>query len=189
MFPPLYLIFRALFHFQLGDFIFRFDCCIGSANKGFFLFSLLFAMATLLYSTNLTLTTVCHPFTVFGTVMLPDDCSEVYELYELVYTYIYMYKWFKLLIDFLFSYSMSLCFTSAIYSMLMVLYLFYIYARHVLIISIGLTGQEWLQLPYLTRLRCGLFSTRPYDQGLLKNWLKVFSTNDRNIRPSTYFET
>lgn len=44
--------------------------------------SLLFAIISLLYSSNLTLTSVCHPFTFIWTIMLPDDCSEVYEQYE-----------------------------------------------------------------------------------------------------------
>lgn len=142
-----------------------FDCCIGKHNNGMFLLSLLLAISALLYSTNLTLTTVCRPFIVFETILLPDDCSEVYDQYD-----------------------MALCFTSAIYSSLMALYLLYVFLHYILIISLGLTGQEWRQLPFSTRLCCGLNSIRPYSKSFIKNWLRIFCINDYVPKNTNYLD-
>lgn len=62
--------------------IFRFDSCIGQHNHCLFLLAIFFAICALLYSSNLTLTSVCHPFTVYKTILLPDDCSDVYNMFE-----------------------------------------------------------------------------------------------------------
>ncbi|KAJ8940670.1 hypothetical protein NQ318_017719 [Aromia moschata] len=57
-----------------------FDCCIGKHNQCLFIMALFFGMLALLYSSNLTLTSVCHPFTLYKTILLPDDCSDVLSL-------------------------------------------------------------------------------------------------------------
>lgn len=63
-------------------FIYRLDCCIGSDNNKLFSWGVFFGMAALFYGSNLTLTTVCHPFVFYKTILLPDDCSDVYYNYE-----------------------------------------------------------------------------------------------------------
>lgn len=56
-----------------------YDCCVGSHNVCFYIIAQIFGLAALLYSANLTLTSVCRPFTIYKTVLLPDDCSDVYQ--------------------------------------------------------------------------------------------------------------
>lgn len=34
------------------------------------------------------MTSVCHPFILIGTVLLPDDCSDVYHQLEYVLLYL-----------------------------------------------------------------------------------------------------
>lgn len=62
------------------------NCCVGRSNHRFFLAGSFCSLLALLLFANLSLTSVCHPtpiFTVFGvTVMLPDDCSDIYFQYE-----------------------------------------------------------------------------------------------------------
>lgn len=57
---------------------FRWDCCVLRPNYPYFLAGQVFAFATLLYGTNLGLTTVCQPFILFGTILMPEDCNDVY---------------------------------------------------------------------------------------------------------------
>ncbi|XP_066598174.1 palmitoyltransferase ZDHHC23-B isoform X2 [Prorops nasuta] len=71
------------------------DCCIGSSNLRWYLFCLFFSAFAFIYGSNLTMTSVCHPFILIGTILLPDDCSDVY--YEL---------------------DIALCFVSSLYSLL-----------------------------------------------------------------------
>jgi palmitoyltransferase len=54
------------------------DCCIGESNYRWYMAALATAVCQLALCSNLILTTACHPFIVFATVMLPDDCSDVY---------------------------------------------------------------------------------------------------------------
>lgn len=62
------------------------DCCIGESNHKFFLAGCLLAMFALLFGANLSMTSICHPFFVFRifsiNVLLPDDCSDVFDQYE-----------------------------------------------------------------------------------------------------------
>ncbi|KAF5298145.1 hypothetical protein FQA39_LY02569 [Lamprigera yunnana] len=58
------------------------NSCIGRYNKCIWITTDILAIIFLLYNTNLTLTAVCHPFRIYKTILLPDDCSEVYEQYE-----------------------------------------------------------------------------------------------------------
>lgn len=57
-------------------------CCVGRRNAGYYLTGLLATIVALLYGCDLTLTTVCHPFTWIYAVLLPDDCTEAYDLFE-----------------------------------------------------------------------------------------------------------
>lgn len=67
------------FHEVKHIFAYRLDCCIGEANYRWYVATLFSAFAQLLLCSNLILTTVCHPFKVYGDlIMLPDDCSDVY---------------------------------------------------------------------------------------------------------------
>ncbi|KAF4517124.1 hypothetical protein B566_EDAN008883 [Ephemera danica] len=54
------------------------DCCIGDCNISKYLLGLFFASIALFYGSYLTLTTVCHPFLVMDTILIPDDCSDVF---------------------------------------------------------------------------------------------------------------
>lgn len=64
------------------------NCCIGESNHRFYSFGLLFGILALLLGANLTLTAVCHPFlaaNILGLqILLPDDCTEVFDIYEYV---------------------------------------------------------------------------------------------------------
>ncbi|KAL9890115.1 palmitoyltransferase ZDHHC23-B [Glossina fuscipes] len=68
------------------------NCCIGQWNHMYYLLGLIFGILALLLCANLTLTAVCHPFLVvrlFGVaVMLPDDCTEVFDEYTLSLSFI-----------------------------------------------------------------------------------------------------
>jgi len=58
----------------------RLDCCIGDKNHQLFVLGALLSAAALVYGAILTLTTVCHPsFYIMETILLPDDCSDVYH--------------------------------------------------------------------------------------------------------------
>ncbi|XP_060666705.1 palmitoyltransferase ZDHHC23 isoform X2 [Drosophila nasuta] len=63
------------------------NCCIGERNYRWYLFALALSECALLLGANLTLTAVCHPFLVVRLLgiplLLPDDCSEVFEDFEL----------------------------------------------------------------------------------------------------------
>lgn len=62
------------------------DCCIGESNHRLFLLSCGLGTFSLFFGANLSLTSICHPFFVFRlfsiNVLMPDDCSEVYDQYE-----------------------------------------------------------------------------------------------------------
>lgn len=131
-----------------------FDCCVGKHNQCVFILSLLFAIGALLYSSNLTLTSVCHPFILYKTILLPDDCSEVYELFEL-----------------------GLSFVSAIYSLVIAFLLLILFCQQLLLVSMGITLKEWQRLPFRTKLCLGLSANRPNSQGFLKNWKSVICWN------------
>lgn len=62
-------------------------CCIGESNHRYYLLGLVFAELALLFVAYLTLTAVCHPFLILRLfnripLMLPDDCSDVFDEYE-----------------------------------------------------------------------------------------------------------
>ncbi|KAJ8918636.1 hypothetical protein NQ315_013142 [Exocentrus adspersus] len=136
------------------------DCCVGKHNQCLFILSLFFAEIALLYSSNLTLTSVCHPFILYKTVLLPDDCSDVYQLFEL-----------------------SLSFVSAVYSLFLALAIFILLLHQLLLVSLGMTTKEWSNLPLTSKFCLGLTTKRPQDQGLFKNWSSIicWAKNSRTL--------
>lgn len=55
------------------------DTCIGAKNHRLFIIGILAMFIACLYGSLLTLTTICHPVLLFETVLIPDNCSDVYE--------------------------------------------------------------------------------------------------------------
>ncbi|XP_050310952.1 LOW QUALITY PROTEIN: palmitoyltransferase ZDHHC23 [Anthonomus grandis grandis] len=131
-----------------------FDCCISKHNQCLFLLSLFFAIAALLYSSNLTLTSVCHPFEFFKTILLPDDCSDVYYQFEL-----------------------GLSFVSAIYSILIAVCLSFILFQQIMLISLGIPLKDWNKLSIMSKLCLGLNTNRPHNRGIIKNWSRIMCQN------------
>lgn len=90
---PSYFVYQL---FRFSSYFSRLDCCIGSNNLRWYLGCLFFSAIAFIYGSNLTMTSVCHPFILIGTILLPDDCSDVYHqleyvllyrLYTLIHTY------------------------------------------------------------------------------------------------------
>ncbi|KAL3269286.1 hypothetical protein HHI36_008361 [Cryptolaemus montrouzieri] len=127
-----------------------YDCCISRQNQCLFMMSLLFAAAALLYSSNLTLTSVCHPFKLYETILLPDDCSEVYQEFEL-----------------------GISFVSAIYSIILAVIILIILMQQVLLVSIGLTKKEWNKLPFSSKCFLGLTNRKYHSKGFFRNWSRI----------------
>ncbi|XP_053957340.1 palmitoyltransferase ZDHHC23-B isoform X1 [Anastrepha ludens] len=99
------------------------DCCIGESNHRFYVFGLVFGILALTLGADLTLTAVCHPFLVANIlglqILLPDDCSEVFDMYEL-----------------------GLAFVIAVYALLIAAYSTVILVRQIYFISRGVTLNE-----------------------------------------------
>ncbi|KAK5645413.1 hypothetical protein RI129_006713 [Pyrocoelia pectoralis] len=57
-------------------------------NQTLYFLSMLFAIFAFTYSANLTLTTICHPFQLYKTILLPDDCSDVYQQFEYALSFV-----------------------------------------------------------------------------------------------------
>ncbi|KOC69034.1 putative palmitoyltransferase ZDHHC23 [Habropoda laboriosa] len=95
------------------------DCCIGSSNLKWYLGCLFFSAIAFIYGSNLTMTSVCHPFILIGTVLLPDDCSDVYHQLDI-----------------------ALCFISALYSLLVGLVVVCYLMYHLWLIYLGTTSNE-----------------------------------------------
>ncbi|XP_062548827.1 palmitoyltransferase ZDHHC23-B isoform X2 [Armigeres subalbatus] len=111
------------------------NCCIGRSNHRYFLFGCVSSLLALWLFANLSLTSVCHPtpiFTLFGvTVMLPDDCADIY-----------------------FQYDIALCFTGAIYALLMSLFILISLLKQTCLISRGCTETEWQRGEHINRRNC-----------------------------------
>ncbi|KAJ3643738.1 hypothetical protein Zmor_026430 [Zophobas morio] len=131
-----------------------FDCCVGRHNQCLFVLALFFAIASLLYSSNLTLTSVCHPFIVYKSILLPDDCSDVYQQFEL-----------------------GLSFVAAIYSLGLAAFLLMLFLHQILLVSLGLTSKEWRNLSFCAKCFLGLCSKRPHSLGFVKNWSRIMCSN------------
>ncbi|CAH1998233.1 unnamed protein product [Acanthoscelides obtectus] len=128
----------------------RLDCCVGNHNRCLFISALFFATSALTYSSNLTLTSVCHPFTLYRAILLPDDCSDVYKLFEL-----------------------GLSFVSAVYSLALAAILLLLFLQQLVLVSLGITAKEWNKLPLVSKLCLGMFANRPHSKGFCRNWTQV----------------
>ncbi|XP_067009767.2 palmitoyltransferase ZDHHC23 isoform X2 [Anabrus simplex] len=124
------------------------NCCIGEKNSSLFVLGIFLSFLSLIYGAVLTLTTVCHPVYIMEIFLLPDDCSDVYHNVE-----------------------MAVCFVSAVYSLLLATVLLVLVIHHSWLISLGLTGQEWQELQGVDGRCCGMYADRPYNKGVLKNWI------------------
>lgn len=62
------------------------DCCIGEHNRHLFLLGCSLGIFALFFGSNLSLTSICHPYFVFKlftiNVLMPDDCSDVFDQFE-----------------------------------------------------------------------------------------------------------
>ncbi|GAB0090947.1 Palmitoyltransferase [Sergentomyia squamirostris] len=100
------------------------DCCIGASNHRYYLLGCIFGLITLLFGSNLSLTSICHPFliaNVFGVhVLMPDDCSDVYDQYDI-----------------------AVCFVGSIYALAMATCISLVLLQQFFFISRGVTGTEW----------------------------------------------
>lgn len=54
-------------------------CSINSSNKTLYMVGLVVTTCVLIYGSQLMTTTICHPYLAYGSVLLPDDCSDVYS--------------------------------------------------------------------------------------------------------------
>ncbi|KAF7991503.1 hypothetical protein HCN44_008815 [Aphidius gifuensis] len=95
------------------------DCCIGSSNLQWYLTCCLLSAVAFIYGSNLTMTSVCHPFILVGTVLLPDDCSDVYHQFDL-----------------------ALCFVSSVYSLVIGIVVVGYLIYHSWLIFKGTTAHE-----------------------------------------------
>ncbi|KAJ1519256.1 hypothetical protein ONE63_004557 [Megalurothrips usitatus] len=134
-----------------------FGCCIGSHNLLWFLVCLLSLSISLLYSSNLIMTTVCRPYRVWGSLLLPEDCSEVY--YE---------------------FRFAVCFVSGLYSLVMAVLPVFALLRQCWMVSLGITGSEWRTMPLTHILRLGVTAHRPHSRGLVMNWYYLFACQNMN---------
>ncbi|XP_059046460.1 palmitoyltransferase ZDHHC23-B [Achroia grisella] len=64
------------------------DCCVLKLNYGYFLAGQFLAFATLLFGTNLGLTSVCQPFILYGSILLPENCDDVYYEFNLALCFV-----------------------------------------------------------------------------------------------------
>ncbi|XP_023023459.2 zinc finger DHHC-type palmitoyltransferase GABPI [Leptinotarsa decemlineata] len=138
-----------------------FDCCVGKHNQCLFISALFFAVVALLYSSNLTLTSVCHPFKVYKTILLPDDCSEVYILFEL-----------------------GLSFVAAVYSLILACLLLVLLLQQLVLVSLGITLKEWTRFHFTTKLCLGLTAKRQNNRGFLNNWKAIICSSKYNYSPT-----
>ncbi|KAF7411796.1 hypothetical protein HZH66_000692 [Vespula vulgaris] len=95
------------------------DCCIGSSNLRWYIACLSFSTTAFIYGSNLTMTSVCHPFILIGTMLLPDDCSDVYHQLDI-----------------------AVCFISALYSLIVGIIIFCYLIRHLWLIYLEITLDE-----------------------------------------------
>lgn len=134
------------------------DCCIGETNYRWYMATLFSAFAQLMLCSNLILTTVCHPFKVYGDlILLPDDCSDVY--FDVVY---------------------ALTFVTALYCLLIMIFLMVLLGHECWLISLGMTGHEYRNLQ--RKSCCGLFAVRPYSKGFFRNWLDFWIGSKSSYR-------
>ncbi|XP_035229580.1 palmitoyltransferase ZDHHC23-like [Stegodyphus dumicola] len=98
------------------------DICIGSRNQRYFIIALIALAIACFYSSNLTLTTICHPTLVGGLILLPDDCSDVFGDIHI-----------------------AVCFVSAIYTLMIAGFSLYLLLQQLWFVCHNSTFEEWKQ--------------------------------------------
>ncbi|XP_050526471.1 palmitoyltransferase ZDHHC23-B-like isoform X2 [Daktulosphaira vitifoliae] len=126
------------------------DCCIGKYNRKPYIAGLILGTIMLAFLSNLILTTLCHPFNVFATIMLPDDCSDVY--FDIMY---------------------GICFVTGLYCSAVAGILFCMIIYEIFIISMGITNYEYQAC--IKRTNNQFFWSRHILSNLLSNWKDFFS--------------
>lgn len=63
-------------------------------------------------------------------------------------------------------------FVTALYSMLAMVFLIALLFHECWLVSLGMTGNEWRNLP--VKVCFGIYSARPYSKGFLSNWAEFF---------------
>lgn len=98
------------------------DICIGSRNQKYYIVALIALLASCLYSSNLTLTTICHPTLLGGVLLMPEDCSDVFGDIHI-----------------------AICFVSAVYTLMIAALGFYHVFLQIWLICYNSTFLEWKQ--------------------------------------------
>lgn len=133
------------------------NCCIAQYNHSWYMLFLIFNFSQLVLCSNLILTTACHPFKVWGAIMLPDDCSDVY-----------------------YDSQFAICFVTSLYCVEASIFVGAVLVHECWLITIGMTGHEFRNRNRRT-LCCGLLASRPYSKGFLRNWIYYFKGGDNKM--------
>ncbi|XP_015911230.1 palmitoyltransferase ZDHHC23-A [Parasteatoda tepidariorum] len=96
------------------------DVCIGSRNQKYFIGGLVFLLISCVYSSNLTLTTICHPTLVAGILLMPDDCTDVFDDFHI-----------------------AICFVSAVYTLMIAVFCSYLLLQQLWFVCHNATYQDW----------------------------------------------
>ncbi|XP_064463469.1 palmitoyltransferase ZDHHC23-B-like [Ornithodoros turicata] len=64
------------------------DTCVGEKNHRAFVLGLAGLVVSLVYGANLTLTTVCYPKMLWGIILIPESCTDVYEDVHIALCYV-----------------------------------------------------------------------------------------------------
>ncbi|KAL5241667.1 hypothetical protein ACI65C_009077 [Semiaphis heraclei] len=128
------------------------DCCIGKHNRKPYMAGLVLGSVLFTFLSNLILTTLCHPFNVFATIMLPDDCSDVY--YDIMY---------------------GICFVSGLYCSAVGIILFLMFINDIYMVSLGITYHEWQEQCKDFKGDCHWFLSRHAIRNILLNWRAFFN--------------
>ncbi|BES94146.1 DHHC palmitoyltransferase [Nesidiocoris tenuis] len=130
------------------------NCCIGQYNHFWYMMFLIAILSQLVLCSNLILTTACHPFRVVGSIMLPDDCSDVY--FDIVY---------------------ATCFVISIYCLEAAVFVASVLVLECWLITLGITGHEFRNRSKRAYC-CGLIMSRPYNKGFIQNWILFWKGAD-----------
>ncbi|XP_055680224.1 palmitoyltransferase ZDHHC23-B [Lutzomyia longipalpis] len=110
------------------------DCCIGASNHRYYLLGCIFGLITLLFGSNLSLTSICHPFLIANVVgvhvLMPDDCSDVFDQYDI-----------------------AVCFVGSVYALAMAGCVIFVLLQQIFFISRGVTGTEWRRGEFVPQRR------------------------------------
>ncbi|KAJ0175495.1 hypothetical protein K1T71_008654 [Dendrolimus kikuchii] len=64
------------------------DCCVLRPNYLFYLAGHIFAFATLLFGSNLGLTSICQPYLFYGSILMPENCENVYFEFDMALSFV-----------------------------------------------------------------------------------------------------